>query len=555
MKSISIAKKVWLSLGILIIGYFSSTMLGYMLGKQTESQLKGASERLFPASVLSRTALTSFNDQIKLYNDAVLMGETSLIETATARADEVGKALETILGMPGLEKDKKDEISGTAQELKDFTILARTVYTALSSEDDSAIENLEGKISGLAGQTERIRERLTLLTNSFSENLREELSYISKITRNQRYLNMGLFFIVVTVALIAVWLVIKRTLSQPLNKTVTMLRDIAEGEGDLTKRLEIKRNDEVGEVAKWFNLFIENLQSIITDIRMNADTLNTSSSELSDLSVEMSDGAAHMTVKSNAVAASTDDMNANMGSLAVSMEDASEKSSMVAGAAEEMTATINEIAKNSEKAHIITNEAVSQVNKASDHMDELGISARDIGKVTESIKDISEQTNLLALNATIEAARAGDAGKGFAVVANEIKALAMQTADATLDINQRVDGIQNSTTTTIGIIKEISNVINSVNEIVSTMAASVEEQSVTTREISDNVAQVSQNMNEASKNVNQTTENTRAITADISGISLAAGGMSKSSSVVKGSASNMLELAEQLAQMVAKFKV
>ena len=136
-------------------------------------------------------------------------------------------------------------------------------------------------------------------------------------------------------------------------------------------------------------------------------------------------------------------------------------------------------------------------------MDSLGEAAHGIGKVVETIIEISEQVNLLALNATIEAARDGDAGKGFNVVANEIKELAKQTSETTLDIKFKIKDIQDSTGSTIMGINEISGVIDNVNQIVGTIATSVEEQSAVSRKIADNISQASRGMQEVNKNINQ----------------------------------------------------
>ncbi len=127
------------------------------------------------------------------------------------------------------------------------------------------------------------------------------------------------------------------------------------------------------------------------------------------------------------------------------------------------------------KIHLSVRNAVDKTNSTFKRMAELGSAGQEISKVTETITEISEQTNLLALNATIEAARAGEAGKGFAVVANEIKGLAKQTAEATLEIRQRIDAIQSSTSTTITEMEQINTVINDVNSIVTTIASAVEQ--------------------------------------------------------------------------------
>ncbi len=122
--------------------------------------------------------------------------------------------------------------------------------------------------------------------------------------------------------------------------------------------------------------------------------------------------------------------------------------------------------------------------------------------MTDTIADISEQTNLLALNATIEAARAGKAGKGFAVVAGEIKALALQTAEATNEVNTKIAGVQTTTKESVEAIGSIVSIINEINEIVRTVATAIEEQSLTTQEISTNVSQAAEEIKIGGHQVN-----------------------------------------------------
>jgi methyl-accepting chemotaxis protein len=371
---------------------------------------------------------------------------------------------------------------------------------------------------------------------------------------NQLTWLMGFIGIVCFVVTLLFGVFFTRTIISPIKDVVDRIKDIAEGERDLTARLDVKSSDEIGELAQWFNTFIDKLQSMIRNIIENADTLNRSSSDLSTLSQQMSGGADQMSTKSNTVASAGEEMSSNMDSVAAAMEEAATNVSLVAASAEEMTSTINEIARNSENARTITGEAVSRAQSVSSKVDELGNSALDIGKVTETITEISEQTNLLALNATIEAARAGEAGKGFAVVANEIKELARQTAEATQEIKARIEGIQHSTSGTVSEIEQISKVINEINKIVSTIATAVEEQSVTTKEIARNVAQASRGIQEVNENVSQSSAVATEIAKDIGDVNQAANDMSNSSSQIHLSSKELNDLAEQLTNLVSKFR-
>ncbi len=281
---------------------------------------------------------------------------------------------------------------------------------------------------------------------------------------------------VIFAGIITMCLVIVFGIARDLKALVVNFRDIAEGEGDLTKRIALKANDEIGELGQCFNTFIAKLQGIIGTISTNTATLGSEAQTLANVAGEMAANAQDTSQRSENVAAAAEEMSANLSNVASTMEESTTNTSMVASAAEEMTATISQIAGNAEQAHGISEMAVKKAEDTSKRMVELGAAADAISRVTETITEISEQTNLLALNATIEAARAGEAGKGFAVVANEIKELAKQTAEATLDIKRQIDGVQSTTSTAVGEIKEISKVINSVNEIVATISTAVGEQ-------------------------------------------------------------------------------
>jgi len=342
-----------------------------------------------------------------------------------------------------------------------------------------------------------------------------------------------------------------------VNRPVQALRDMTARlrQGDFTSTLEVKGSNELSHICSRMNMVSEDLRKMIKDIVGNSAMLSNQASELSGISKQMSSGADQTSGKSNTVATAAEEMSTNMNAVAAATEQASTNVSLVATAAEEMTSTINEIAQNTEKARTITAQAVKEAQAASVRVDELGTAANEIGKVTETITEISEQTNLLALNATIEAARAGEAGKGFAVVANEIKELAKQTAEATVEIKNKVGGIQQSTEDTVSEIGQISKVVNEVNEIVSTIATAVEEQSVTTKEIASNVTQASQGIQEVTENVAQSSSVATEIAKDISDVNQAAGEMSNSSAQVNLSAEQLAKLANQLKEMVGKFKV
>jgi methyl-accepting chemotaxis protein len=345
-----------------------------------------------------------------------------------------------------------------------------------------------------------------------------------------------------------------RSVTVPINRTVDMLKDIAQGEGDLTRRLDVIKKDEIGELAGWFNTFLEKLQGMMRKIADSSNMVDRSSGEYTEIAAQLSTGSGEASSRADNVATSAEEMSANLNNVAAAMEQSSTNTSMVATAAEEMTATINEIAQNAEKAGAISDQAVDKAGETSGQMDGLGQAAEGIGKVVETITEISEQVNLLALNATIEAARAGEAGKGFAVVANEIKELAKQTSTATLEIKEKIANIQGSTDGAVKGINDITDVINRVNDIVGTITTSVEEQSAATREIATNIAQASQGIQEVNENVNQSSTVAAKITRDIAMVNQGASEIASGSDQVMASAENLKRLATELNSIVGSFK-
>ncbi|MBF0572937.1 MAG: methyl-accepting chemotaxis protein [Desulfamplus sp.] len=368
-------------------------------------------------------------------------------------------------------------------------------------------------------------------------------------------IQLGIVNILCILCMIPVIWFLSLRLSKPLKEMVNRLKDIAEGEGDLTMRLEKKSNDEIGDLAQWFNVFIEKLQGIIGQIAENSNHLNRSSQDMASLSEQMSANSCDMVGNISQTTDSVEEVNESFISVAAAMEESSTNLSMIVAASEEMAVTINEVSRKTESASKVSSDAVAKATGISNRIKELGSAAMTIGKVTDIINDISEQTNLLALNATIEAARAGEAGKGFTVVAGEIKELAKQTAVATKDIKEQIDGIQQSTERTAKDIEEILSVINNVNTTVTSIVSDVGEQSSATQEINENVAHASQGISDVNQSIAQNSASVTKINASISNIDSLANNIANRSADLANGAKSLFSLSETLDALVKKFKI
>ncbi|HTU41932.1 MAG TPA: methyl-accepting chemotaxis protein [Candidatus Aquilonibacter sp.] len=324
--------------------------------------------------------------------------------------------------------------------------------------------------------------------------------------------------------------VMVRTISQSLNRLTLMIRDIAQGEGDVTKRLVTAgafANDELGEVSRLFNLFMDKLQELLRSVVGHTHKLAEASQQVLEASRQITSNTGETAVQADAVSRVTQQVSQNLQSLSTG--------------AGEMTSTIQNIATNTTEAAKVASTAVDAAQAANTTVAKLGQSGAEIGVVIKVITSIAQQTNLLALNATIEAARAGEAGKGFAVVANEVKELAKQTAKATDDISHKINAIQADTKGAAAAIESVSGVIHEINNISATIAAAVEEQSATTTEMTRNASEAASGAGDISANIGR--------------VAQAANGTSARAQESERAAQELAMIADELSKLMAQFKI
>jgi methyl-accepting chemotaxis protein len=274
---------------------------------------------------------------------------------------------------------------------------------------------------------------------------------------------------------------------KPLEILRGRMASIADGDGDLTRRLGFHREDEIGDLAGEFDRFVIGVQALVGKVAGTAAGLAASAANLSATSEQIATSAHDATRRAESAASAAEQVSSNVAS--------------VAGATEEMGSSIREIAHNAHRAAGVAMDAVTMADTTNAAISRLGESSTDIGSVVRLITEIAQQTNLLALNATIEAARAGEAGKGFAVVADEVKDLAQETAKATEDISRRIESVRNDSRDAIEAIEAIRVVIREISDYQITIASAVEEQSATTSEMGRGYSEVATGSAEIARSI------------------------------------------------------
>ncbi|PGO48246.1 methyl-accepting chemotaxis protein [Bacillus thuringiensis] len=377
---------------------------------------------------------------------------------------------------------------------------------------------------------------------------------------------LSLVICIVAAIILAWWFSGK--LVKPIQQIDTKLKELASQEGDLTARLQVNSNDEIGAIAASFNKMLENLQHIINRVQKTSVEVQTASENM----LEKTNTSREATVR---VQSSMSNLNASIQSQASSMEESSTAMDDMAVSVQRIAESASSVAElavaTSEHASdgsTVIQKSVSQmttiheaVNATSEVVERLITHTKYIDTAVQSISNIAEQTNLLALNASIEAARAGEQGKGFAVVADEVRKLAEQSKTTATDINQLLHQIQNDTETASSMMSqgrsEAFEGIHVIREAGTSFTTIVEQVNKVSTQMQD-ISATAEEMAASAEEMNASLNNIASISTEVSSETAATAQSAEQKVIVMNemtvTAGKMKQTVEELDQLVSHFK-
>ena len=441
-----------------------------------------------------------------------------------------------------------DKLGSQASELFDTaalntlkTLEANKIEYNLQAADDADNGRIELFLNFPVGDTDsRWTLALTLPLKSVMADLQALQSELAA-QRDADTLGMALVgLLIAAIGLLVVWFV-GYGIARPLRQMVAMLEDIAQGEGDLTRRLDVQRNDELGAMAQGFNRFLGKLQNMISQVVASVQKVSDSSEYTADIAIRTNMGVQKQLSEIELVATAVHQMTVTAQDVARNATHAAEAANHADQAANLGKQTVQHTAD-------AIAALAEEIGRAVGVVQTLAKDSENINAILVAIRGIAEQTNLLALNAAIEAAWAGEQGRGFAVVADEVRNLAQKTQKATEEIQSMIQQLQQGTRDVVKVMEDsqrkteisvqqagaadealasITNAVSVINDMNTQIASAAEQQSAVAEDINRNVTSIGQVANEV------------------------AGGADEAS---KASA-ELTQLAEQQRRLINQFKV
>lgn len=532
----SIKVKILVIPAIAVLGFIASLAVNSSINNDNSNRLAQIQNLYFPVVQSSRENIVRINRTEELLNTAVSTGESDMVVSAKKTFAEL---ISKIDEQKALWPDQKDYLNKLEKDTKAYF--------------DVALKLSEGMVNGNldAGQipelVQSMNEKLSITKtelNTFNENALAAFSKTVEASNEATQdalvvslvLSVGAILIIILISASSVLLITRN-----LNMMLDSLKDIASGEGDLTKRIEQTSQDEIGDLVYWFNLFMEKLHQSINEVVNSITPLANVSNDLGDMTTKTSQ-------ITDQQSRATDEVTRYVDEMFVSVQNVAQNASSAASAAKEADTEAKAGREVVTQSVEFINDLAAEVERAAQVIGKLETDTENVGTILDVIKGIAEQTNLLALNAAIEAARAGEQGRGFAVVADEVRTLASRTQDSTQEIQRVIEELQTAARSAAEVMSHSQEQAkNSVDQ-----AAKTDNSLATITEKVGSITRMNTEIADATGEQEKVSNN---IKTNVEGIRSNAEAAVKNVQEVGAASESLLEISNNLRKITSQFKV
>ncbi|CAM5229273.1 Chemotaxis protein OS=Stutzerimonas stutzeri OX=316 GN=CXK95_06080 PE=3 SV=1 [Stutzerimonas stutzeri] len=500
LKNFSLTAKLSLVPAVALFGLVLYVLYTSLQLSATDSRLALLETRSYPTLEKTDAVIFQFSRVPALLNNAVAAGEPGVLDEARQvlqQIDSQQQSLATLLADQRTQQQALEEWRKAVRGYADNALAASSKLIDGSASFDDLRPSLDRMASELA-QAQQLGSTFRAQAYAdFQQTLAQTREANAATTR------LGIFLSLVLVVLVGLgaWLVIRSVMAN-VRGVIASLQSIARGDGDLSQRVNVESNDEIGAMIELFNGFLDKLQGTIRQIIEAANPLGQVSKELYQLTQGAEENAKSQQHHTDSITRDILTMTGSIQEVAQRSRQASDQ----ANAAARQTASAREHVSSLSTGISDLGDSVMGAVKAMEQLEE---ETQEVGSVLTVIRSIAEQTNLLALNAAIEAARAGEQGRGFAVVADEVRNLAQKTAASTAEIQQIIQRLQNSANTVLNVMtsngeKSRASIQRSVEatELLQTIARTVNQ----IDELNAGIAQFTQEQIGLSSSIQQETQ-------------------------------------------------